>query len=178
MTDSSPEPEEETPVRPPFYSFVDGVAEVVSREDVASDSVTPRLSLMMRRVNQLMSDDATRRVYRPHGWSHAGFRICIALWVMGPMASHRVTAMTNMGRATVSAALKRISDEGLVIKEPSPDDLRSVHVRLTPLGEEKIRESYAVHLAGEHEWLDAMTLAEKHMLLMLLEKLAANAPRR
>src|SRR5690606_13085896 len=97
--------EEELPPRPPFRSFVDRVADKVDEEGIDDDLVIPRLSLMMRKLNQLMTDDATQQVYRPAGWSHAGFRICIALWVMGPMASNQVTAMTNMGRATVSAAL-------------------------------------------------------------------------
>jgi DNA-binding MarR family transcriptional regulator len=119
-----------------------------------------------------------RFVYRPAGWSHAGFRICIALWVMGPIPSHQVTAMTNMGRATVSAALKRISEEGLVTKEPSTDDARSVMVRLTPEGERAIRESYAWHLQIEHEWFDVLTEIEKQVLLMLLDKLMQNRPRR
>ncbi|GGH41052.1 MarR family transcriptional regulator [Microbacterium album] len=156
-------------LRPPFHSLVARVADKAA--EGGEDDVVPRLSMMMRKLSQLMSDDATQRVYRPRGWSHAGYRICVSLWVMGPMPSHQVTAMTNMGRATVSAALKRICDIGLVTKEPLEQDGRSVMVRLTPLGEQAIRESYAAHLAIEHEWFDMLTDVEKLVLLMLLEKL-------
>jgi len=164
-------------LRPTFQDFIDRVVEKVVEEGFEGEPVIARLSLVMRQLSNLMNDDAARRIYRPVGWSAAGFRICMALWVMGPLASHRVTAMTNMGRATVSAALKRITDEGLVVKEPLADDHRSVLVSLTPKGEELIRESYAWHLQIEHEWFDVFTEVEKHLFLMLLEKLLTNHPR-
>src|SRR5690625_3056275 len=166
-----------TALRPTFHDFVDRVADKGARAGIDADLVVARLSLMTRQLNHLMNDDAMKRIYRPVGWSAAGFRICMALWVMGPLPSHKVTAMTNMGRATVSAALKRITDDGLVTREPLADDHRSVLVSLTPKGEELIRESYAWHLQIEHEWFDVFTEVEKHLFLMLLEKLLTNHPR-
>ncbi|GAA4430900.1 hypothetical protein GCM10023169_34800 [Georgenia halophila] len=162
--------------RPNFKSFVDSVTDKVADEGIDTEGVIPRLSLMTRKLNQLMADDAAQRVYRPGGWSHASFRICVSLWVMGPLPSHRVASMTNMSRATVSAALKKILEDELITKEPSTEDLRSVVVRLTPRGEKLIRESYQWHLEVENEWFGALTEAERHILLMLLEKIMENRP--
>lgn len=154
-----------------FPSFADRVAAKALESGVESDPLTPKLSLLARRIGQTMLDDSFREVYKPAGWSHASYRICITLWVMGPLPSHRVTAMTNMSRATVSAALKRSVDDGLVTKEASTDDARSVTVGLTPLGEEKIRDSYSKHLTYERRWFEALTDIEKQLLIMLIEKL-------
>ncbi|GGA75064.1 hypothetical protein GCM10011490_27250 [Pseudoclavibacter endophyticus] len=156
-----------------FPTFADLVAVKAIEEGIEVDPLTPKLSLLARRLGQTMLDDSHREVYKPAGWSHASYRICITLWVMGPLPSHRVTAMTNMSRATVSAALKRSVDDGLVTKEASTDDARSVTVELTPLGEAKIRQSYTEHLAFEREWFNALTDIEKQLLVLLIEKLLA-----
>ncbi|WP_162321130.1 MarR family winged helix-turn-helix transcriptional regulator [Nesterenkonia haasae] len=157
-------------LRPPFPTFVDLLADKVAEEGIDEDSVVPRVGLMFRKLHQLMDDDGNQRVHRPGGWSRSDFRICIALWTLGPIPSRRITEVTNMGRATVSAALNRLSSADMVTKEPFAGDLRSVMVRLTPKGETSIRESYAGHLQVEHEWFDVLTDIEKQVLMMLLSK--------
>lgn len=156
-----------------FPSFVDLVATKAAEDGIAVDQSVPRLSLLARRLGQTMLDDSSERVYKPAGWSHASYRICITLWIMGPLPSHRVTAMTNMSRATVSAALKRIDDEGLITKAASTEDARSVTVTLTDKGEGLIRSSFAAHMEFENEWFGVLTDIEKQLLIMLIEKLLA-----
>lgn len=156
-----------------FSSFADLVAARAIHEGLIEDPTTPRLSLLARRLGQEMIDDSASLVYKPAGWSHASYRICITLWVMGPLPSHRVTSMTNMSRATVSAALKRLDEEGLITKTASEVDARSVTVSLTPAGENQIRTSFAAHMRYEDSWFAALTDIEKQLLIMLIEKLLA-----
>lgn len=154
-----------------FPSFADLVAARAVDEGIVDDPTIPRLSLLARRLGQEMLDDSASLVYKPAGWSHASYRICITLWAMGPLPSHRVTAMTNMSRATVSAALKRLDEDQLITKSASEVDARSVTVSLTPAGETQIRRSFADHMGHENTWFRALTEIEQQLLIMLIQKL-------
>lgn len=154
-----------------FQRFVDAAVERAGSTLRFEDPRVLQLSLMLRKVNQLMADDATRNVYQSEGWTHASFRICFGLWVAGPMAPHQIASTSNMSRATVSAGIKKIEEEGLISREPSTVDQRSTVVRLTPAGEEAVMRSYQAHIGLEHDWLTPLTDTERLLLVMLLQKL-------
>lgn len=154
-----------------FRKFVDAAVERAAPILDFEDPMVLKLSLMLRKVTQLMADDANRKVHQPEGWTQANFRICFALWVSGPMPPHQIAAVSNMSRATVSAAIKKILEDGLISKEPSTVDQRSTVLRLTPAGEEAVIRTYRSHIGLEHEWLQPLTDTERLLLFMLLEKL-------
>ena len=154
-----------------FRIFVDSA---VARAESAlefDDSMVLRLSLMLRKVSQLMADDANRKVHQVEGWTQASFRVCFGLWVVGPMPPHQIASASNMSRATVSAALKKIEEEGLISREPSAVDQRSTVLRLTPAGEAAVVRTYQSHIGLEHDWLQPLTQTERLLLFMLLGKL-------
>ncbi|GAA3677095.1 hypothetical protein GCM10023081_14240 [Arthrobacter ginkgonis] len=154
-----------------FSKFVEAAVERAAPVVDVEDPMVLKLSLMLRKVTQLMADDANRQVHQPEGWTQANFRICFALWVSGPMPPHQIAAAANMSRATVSAAIKKIIEGGLISKEPSTVDQRSTVLRLTPAGEEAVVRTYRSHIGLEHEWLQPLTDTERLLLFMLLEKL-------
>lgn len=154
-----------------FRKFVEAAVERATATVKFEDPMVLQLSLMLRKVTQLMADDANRKVHQPEGWTQANFRICFALWVSGPMPPHQIASVSNMSRATVSAAIKKILDDGLVSKEPSTVDQRSTVLRLTPAGEAAVIRTYQSHIGLEHEWLQPLTNTERLLLFMLLEKL-------
>lgn len=154
-----------------FQRFVDAAVTRAESTLEIEDPQVLQLSLMLRKVNQLMADDANRQVYQPEGWTHASFRICFGLWVAGPMAPHQIASTSNMSRATVSAGIKKIEEDGLISREPSTVDQRSTVVRLTPAGEEAVLRSYQAHIGLEHHWLTPLADTERLLLIMLLRKL-------
>jgi DNA-binding MarR family transcriptional regulator len=154
-----------------FRNFVDAAVGRATPILDFEDPMVLKLSLMLRKVTQLMAEDANRKVHQPEGWTQANFRICFALWVSGPMPPHQIAAVSNMSRATVSAAIKKILEDGLITKEPSPVDQRSTVLRLTPAGEDAVVRTYQSHIGLEHEWLQPLTSTERLLLYMLLEKL-------
>lgn len=154
-----------------FRKFVDAAVERATSVLEFDDPMVLKLSLMLRKVTQLMAEDANRKVHQPEGWTQANFRICFALWVSGPMPPHQISTVSNMSRATVSAAIKKILEDGLISKEPSTVDQRSTVLRLTPAGEEAVIRTYQSHIGLEHEWLQPLTNTERLLLFMLLEKL-------
>lgn len=161
-----------------FRTFVETASQKAKELDTGHDPLIAQLSLVARKMGQLMQDDAERRVHKPAGWAHSSFRICFALWTMGPLPPHRIAAVTNMSRASISAALKKILDDGLVTKEPSVEDQRSLLLQLTPKGETLTRETYEAHLDLEAEWFGSLTEAERMVMLMLMQKLLENRPGR
>ncbi len=156
-----------------FESFVDAAVTRAESTLAFDDPMVLRLSLMLRKVNQLMTDDANRQVHQAEGWTQASFRVCFGLWVAGPMPPHQIAATTNMSRASVSAALKKIEEDGLVSREPSPVDQRSTVLRLTEAGEQAVIRTYESHIALEHHWLEPLNETERLMLFLLLRKLLA-----
>lgn len=156
-----------------FLHFVD-VALRKARPFAADvDPVVIKLSLLLRKVAQLMSEDANWMVHRPAGWTQASYRICFTLWVSGPMPPHKVAESTNMSRASISAGMKRIFEAGLITKEPHKDDLRSTVLKLTDKGGHAVESTYLAHLGLETEWFGPLTDAERLVLFMLLEKMLA-----
>ena len=154
-----------------FESFVDAAVTRAESTLEFEDPMVLRLSLMLRKVTQLMSEDANRQVHQAEGWTQASFRVCFGLWVAGPMAPHQIAATSNMSRASVSAAIKRIEEEGLISREPSTVDQRSTVLRLTEAGERAVVRTYESHIALEHNWLEPLNETERLLLFMLLRKL-------
>ncbi|GAA1348942.1 MarR family transcriptional regulator [Arthrobacter koreensis] len=154
-----------------FESFVDAAVTRAESTLEFEDPMVLKLSLMLRKVNQLMTDDANRQVHQAEGWTQASFRVCFGLWVAGPMPPHLIAATTNMSRASVSAAIKKIEEDGLISREPSPVDQRSTVLRLTDAGEQAVIRTYQSHIALEHHWLEPLNETERLMLFLLLRKL-------
>lgn len=154
-----------------FKTFVDSAVERAESILEFDDPMVLKLSLMLRKVNQLMADDANRQVHQVEGWTQASFRVCFGLWVAGPMPPHQIASAANMSRATVSAAIKKIEEEGLISREPSTVDQRSTVLRLTPAGEAAVVRTYQSHIRLEHDWLQPLTDTERLLLFMLLGKL-------
>jgi len=170
-TDAKEIPDSDSRAGTRFHTFVDSAVERASKDFDFEDPMVLRLSLMLRKINQLMSDDANRKIHVPHDWTQTSFRVCFALWVSGPLPAHRISQSTNLGRATVSAAIKKVEKEGLIVREKSEIDQRSTVLSLTQRGETAIADSYRSHIELEHEWLEPLTDTERLLLASLLEKL-------
>jgi DNA-binding MarR family transcriptional regulator len=167
-TDIRPRPRS---VHDRFLHFVDVALRKARPVAADIDPMVIKLSLLLRKVAELMSDDANWMVHRPAGWTQASYRICFTLWVSGPMPPHKVAESTNMSRASISAGMKRIFEAGLIIKEPHKDDLRSTVLKLTDKGRNAVESTYLAHLGLETNWFDPLTDAERLVLFMLLEKM-------
>jgi len=154
-----------------FAHFVDKALARAEQEMEVQQPNTLRLSLMLRKISQMMSDEYTQTIYQPEGWTQTSFRVCFGLWISGPMPQHQISSDTNMSRATVSAALKNLEQTGFIERKQSDADQRSSIVSLTAKGTETIIRSYRQHLELELEWFDPLTDIERLLLLSLLNKI-------
>ena len=112
--------------------------------------------------------------FESQGLNRSGFDVLASLRRAGQPHRLSPTALYNSLLITSGAMTNRIDrleEEGLVTREPSPDDRRALLVALTPKGKELV-ESIATELAqAEHELLASLGASEQKELATLLRTL-------
>lgn len=161
---------EETGEALDFWSFVQ-LARTRLGEESAADVEATELLLTLNRASSLIIYDLESGIHRPEGRSWAAFRIMYVLWLAGRMEPHRLADVAGMSRAAVSNLVRPLCDQGMLVREPHPEDGRAVLLSLTPLGREVTNTAYLAQNAREAEWVSALTPAERAMLVELLSKL-------
>jgi len=73
--------------------------------------------------------------------------------------------------------IDKLEQRGLVVRERSATDRRAQHLRTTPQGSRTARDATAAVRAAEAAQIDALTPAERAMLIELLTKVARCRPR-
>jgi DNA-binding MarR family transcriptional regulator len=128
------------------------------------------------RVTDRLVHDVEVNVHRPAGLTWAAYRMLFAIRSAGPMTPLQIARITDVSQASVSSGLKTLERNGLIRREPSPSDGRSVTVHLTDAGAEVLAELYARNNEREVAWASALTPEEQETLVGLLRKLRAHEP--
>jgi DNA-binding MarR family transcriptional regulator len=76
-------------------------------------------------------------------------------------------------KSNITQLVDRLEADGLVSRQPDPNDRRARLATLTAAGRKAGREGLRVQQAAEHELLRKLTAAESRQLAILLAKLAA-----
>ena len=88
-------------------------------------------------------------------------------------------ARVVLSRERVSRVVDELVRAGLVLREPNPDDRRSVFAVLTPAGRERLRAAAPDYLAGiERHFADHLTDEEAGVVTRALERVLAAADAR
>ncbi|MFI7483836.1 MarR family winged helix-turn-helix transcriptional regulator [Kocuria sp. M1R5S2] len=167
-----PAPAGDTSATPPdYWSFVQAAQRRISQEFPDADLDANRLFLSLNRSSSTAVYDFESTIHRPAGGTWSSFRLLLALWVSGPLSPNEAARLTGMSRAAVSNLTGTLVGKGLLRREASPDDGRSVTLRLTEDGLAKIRVAFRAQNERESQWAEALTDDEQHTLVTLLEKL-------
>jgi DNA-binding MarR family transcriptional regulator len=128
------------------------------------------------RISDRLQQDVETSVHRPAGLTFAAFRLMLAIRTAGPQTPLVLSRLTNVTQGTVSSGLKNLERHGLVRREPSPVDGRSVTVHLTDAGEDVLAE--LVRHTNEREvlWASVLSDDEREILVSLLRKLRSYDP--
>lgn len=119
-------------------------------------------------------DAALERTFRQLGLTRAAFDVLAALRRAGspyrlPQNALGTALMRTSG--TMTFRVDRLENEGLVRREPDPQDGRAVLVGLTKKGLRTVDSAAPIHLATEEQLLQALSLEERATLVTLLRKL-------
>jgi DNA-binding MarR family transcriptional regulator len=122
------------------------------------------------------ADDQLQRVFDRHGLEAGWFDVLATLRRAG--APHRLSAGTLarglvMTTGGMTKRLDRLEREGLLQREPDPDDRRGVLVSLTPKGLRVVDRAVEDHLRNEAGMLEALSDRERKALDSALGKLLA-----
>jgi DNA-binding MarR family transcriptional regulator len=77
---------------------------------------------------------AYKPILEPLGVTHPQYLVMLALWEVEPRSLSELAGVLRLEPATLSPLLKRLEAAGLVTRQRSADDERSLAVRLTPAG--------------------------------------------
>jgi MarR family transcriptional regulator, negative regulator of the multidrug operon emrRAB len=169
-----------TPERPPqaglpdYWSFVEAAQRRIVEEFPEADLTANRLFLSLNRSSSTVVYDFESTIHRPAGGTWSSFRLLLALWVSGPLNPNEAARLTGMSRAAVSNLTGTLINKGLLLREASPDDGRSVTLHLTEAGLAKIRMEFRAQNERESQWAEALTEEEQRTLVGLLDKVMAH----
>jgi DNA-binding MarR family transcriptional regulator len=87
------------------------------------------------------------------------------------MPAHDLSDALSWEKSRVSHQVRRMQKDGLLIREPNPDDARSTMVRLLPAGRAAIEKAAPEHVEDvRRNFIDLLTPAELDMLAALNER--------
>jgi DNA-binding MarR family transcriptional regulator len=113
-------------------------------------------------------------VFDAYGLGAATFGALVTLARLdeaGGVSQRRLMDELNLTSGTISVRMDRLVAEGLVHREPDPDDRRNVRITLTAKGRELFERVAPAHLANERRLLAPLDPEEQRQLAGLLRKL-------
>ena len=135
---------------------------VEDREDLAA---------MLARAARRLAD-AERPLLDAHGLSMGGYVVLSHLRRTPVGTQLELAQGIGYDKTRLIALLDGLEAEGLLVREPDPDDRRARRVRLTAEGERRHAAAQADIRGMERDALADLTAAERRSLLALLPRLA------
>jgi MarR family 2-MHQ and catechol resistance regulon transcriptional repressor len=103
------------------------------------------------------------------------FGILEALLHKGPLPINTIGEKVLLTSGSMTAAVNRLENKGLVARVQDPTDARRFLVHLTPKGHAVIRQAFEIHARNLETILDSFTETERVALVTLLKKLGRGA---
>lgn len=126
-----------------------------------------RLSVLSNRISDSLANKYRKRFgINVHEW-----RILSALGEEKKLSAVAITNRIAMDKVTVSRAVKRLIEKGLILKDLDSKDQRSYELALSGEGVKMYQQLVPIALAHEQEVIANLTLKDKENLLELLLKL-------
>lgn len=131
-----------------------------------------RVKAINERTLRLLSETHERL-----GISAPEFGIMVVLSEHNDVSSRDINKTTAMDKATITRALDRLIDKGLISRSKSKKDNRLINLKLTAKGKRTFTQIEEDSLAWEREFVKGIKLNELNSLRNVLSKLDANLDR-
>ena len=128
------------------------------------------LCFQVGKVSRKMAK-VTRNAVSPYGLTTTQFFLLTALYEEDDISISALAQKVALDKATLTGLIDRMERDGLVIRQVSPEDRRSVQVRLTPKAE-KLRKTLTdlYHDINRH-FLSFLTEKERKTFEQVVEKI-------
>jgi DNA-binding MarR family transcriptional regulator len=157
---------------------IDRIVEQWNRERPDLD-VSPTHTLQRITRLSLLQAVSFARVFAPYRVSFGEYLVLAALRRAGPPYRMNPTRLFNsviLSSGAMTNRLDRLEANGLVERQPDPNDRRGRLVALTDRGRELVDAAVVDHLENEQRLLSALDATEREQLTGLLRKLLLSAP--
>jgi len=106
------------------------------------------------------------------------FRVLEALLHKGPLPVNTIGPKVELTPGSISVAVDRLEDRGLVTRKPCATDRRVHIVHLTTEGESVIKKAFAHHQREMEHLISDLPIQERATLIALLKKLGKSVDSR
>jgi DNA-binding MarR family transcriptional regulator len=110
----------------------------------------------------------------PHGVTTGVFPLLLALWDEDGLTQAELVERLALEQPTVANTLNRMERDGLIARQPDPEDLRVARIHLTRRGRDLRAPCVAAAQATNKAALTGFTKAETAALLTLVRRVLAN----
>ncbi len=111
---------------------------------------------------------------RPLGFGMGQLPVLFALKEGDALAQKELAARARVEQPTMAEMLARMERDGVVQREPNPDDNRGNLTSLTRRSRARLPKAQAALMQGERDTMAGFGADEKEMLLTLLRRVAKN----
>src|ERR1700747_3557124 len=130
--------------------------------------------LIMMKAFHAVSGYAARSS-QSHGLGDSDFRVLEALLHKGPLPVNTIGPKVFLTPGSISTAVDRLYEKGLVTRTESGTDRRVRVVDLTPKGRDLITAIFSVHAKDMERLVELLTRTERLQLVNALKKLGKHA---
>src|SRR3954454_5758103 len=138
------------------------------------DSAGVHLWLVFMKAFQALLPHAAASIRRTE-LGDSDFRVLEVLLHKGPLPVNTIGPKVWLTPGSISVAVDRLVNKGLVSRKDHPGDRRVRRVELTPNGRALITRGFGEHAAAMEDVADVLSKNERLTLLRLLKKLGQHA---
>lgn len=110
---------------------------------------------------------------KPLGISPAQFPILLELWQKDGLSQQELVERADLKQATIANTLARMERDGLITREPNPDDARSRLIMLTEQARALQQQSTEIAKALNQTALSDLSADEQKLFLEMAAKIVA-----
>ena len=111
---------------------------------------------------------------KPHGFSMGQMPVLLALEEAGPLPQKELAQRARVEQPTMAEMLARMERDGIIEREPDPNDKRASLTSLTRRSRSRLPKAKAAMMQGEHDALAGFTEHEKQALRAFLLRVTEN----
>jgi MarR family transcriptional regulator, 2-MHQ and catechol-resistance regulon repressor len=134
----------------------------------------PRLATVLSRCYRAVSQIGERSIQEA-GLCPTDFAALEALLHKGPLTISEIQAKVLLASGSMTAAVDRLENKGLVARTPARNDRRAKVVELTPEGRRIAETAFGRHATELEAAMAVLNQTEKQQLHRLLKKLGSFA---
>jgi MarR family 2-MHQ and catechol resistance regulon transcriptional repressor len=130
----------------------------------------PRLWLVLARCHRALNQLAERSIEEA-GLCLTDFAALEALLHKGPLTITEIHSKVPLALGSMTAAVDRLEEKGLIIRTAARDDRRAKVLKLTPEGRRVVEAAFSRHAAELEAAMVVLNASEKRQLHGMLKKL-------